>query len=187
MTININSSISQVMNNYQGSYAKNATTSVEETQQISDEEFSQKNTLGMQRYNFLAIDGWLDNSIFEKDENIKKDFIEHLDKMDKEEYSGLVVTFATKFLPQLTQNEDGEVVNGTSLKNPQKEFFSLHSTINFFTNEIDELINSAKKFGGNPTTALAQLTDVLKIFQNHQSKEQQNQYIALGQSQNNNG
>lgn len=146
MTINTNSSIYQVMNNYQGSYAKNETTNVEETQKISDEEFSQKNTLGMQRYNFLAIDGWLDNSIFEKDENIKKDFIEHLDKMDREEYSGLVVTFATKFLPQLTQNGDGEVSNnGKSLKNPQKEFVS--------------------------------------FFQNYQSKEQQNQYLALGEAQ----
>jgi hypothetical protein len=78
------------------------------------------------------------------------------------------------------EDENGNIVPGNHKKDPSKEFSSIGSTINYFDKEINDLIEGARKFGGDPSYMINLLTDIQNFFKNYQSKEQENQYQILG-------
>ena len=81
----------------------------------------------------------------------------------------------------LVEDLNGNVTeSGPSQKNYKIEFLSIKSTINYFNDEIRRLEEGAKRFGGDPSYMIDLLTDVLFFFKGYQSKEQENQYQALG-------
>jgi hypothetical protein len=89
--------------------------------------------------------------------------------------------FMNSFGPKLMEDENGDIVSkvGSNQKNPAKEFLTIGSTINYFNDEINELIEGSRKFGGDPSDMINLLTNALNFFKNYQSKEQENQYQTL--------
>ncbi len=158
----------------------------EDTTKIKpEEEYDEKYQLGLQRYNgFGTADGdmWLENSIFEKDQNAKNEFINYLSTLSQRDYMLVNANFMNSFGPKLMEDENGDIVSkvGSNQKNPAKEFLSIGSTINYFNDEINELIEGSIKFGGDPSDMINLLTNALNFFKNYQSKEQEDQYQALG-------
>ncbi|UTJ05334.1 hypothetical protein [Arcobacter roscoffensis] len=148
---------------------------------IKNEEYDEKYELGLQRYNAFQ-DGdnkWFENSVFEKDQNAKNEFINYLSELSVEEYMSVSIKLLNSF-GDLELGPDGKVVEGSARKDPSKEFASIGSTINYFESELNELIEGARKFGGDPSYMANLLTDVVNFFKNYQSKEQESQYQALG-------
>ncbi|QKJ22426.1 hypothetical protein [Poseidonibacter lekithochrous] len=147
-----------------------------------EEEYDEKYQLGLQRYNaFQGEDNkWLGNSVFEKDQDAKNEFINYLSDLSVEDYMLISDNLNTSFGGQLMEDENGNIVSGRYEKDPSKEFYSVGSTINYFENELNDLIEGARKFGGDPTYMANLLTDVVNFFKDYQSKEQENQYQALG-------
>jgi Holliday junction resolvase len=78
------------------------------------------------------------------------------------------------------EDENGNIVPEKYEKNSAKEFSSIKSSINYFDKEINDLIEGARKFGGDPSYMINFLTDIQNFFKNYQSKEQENQYQILG-------
>ena len=143
---------------------------------VKNEEYDEKYELGLQRYN----DKWFENSIFEKDQNAKNEFINFLSELSAKDYLILNGELNSSFGGQLMKDENGNIVSGRYEKDPSKEFASIGSTINYFEGELNELIEGARKFGGDPSYMANLLTDVVNFFKNYQSKEQESQYHALG-------
>jgi len=153
---------------------------------ISQEEFNEKYKLGLQRYNDAgtAEDKWFKNSIFEKDQNVKNEFVKYLSELSNRDYGILSVNLWTSFGSGLVEDENGNMVAGNHKKDPSKEFSSIGSVINYFGDEIKDIEEGARKFGGDPSHIIELLTDVLNFFKNYQSKEQEEQYKTLGNNQN---
>ncbi len=160
------------------SYKTKDTTKTE----IKKEEYDEKYQLGLQRYNaFQSGDNkWFENSIFEKDQNAKNKFINYLSNLPVIEYMLISLNFKSSFGGQLMEDENGSIVPEKYEKNSAKEFSSIKSSINYFDNEINDLIEGARKFGGDTSYMINLLTDVQNFFKNYQSKEQENQYQILG-------
>lgn len=154
----------------------------ESTQTKNKEEFDEKYQLGLQRYN--AFQGgdikWFENSVFEKDQNAKNEFINYLSDLSVKDYMLISAKLNSSFGGQLMEDENGNIVSGRYEKDPSKEFSSIGSTINYFESELNKLIEGARKFGGDPTYMANLLSDVVSFFKDYQSKEQENQYQALG-------
>ncbi len=163
------------------SYKTEDTTKIE----LKEEEYDEKYQTGLHRYNGLSNGDkkWLENSFLEKDQNGKNDFINYLSELSDLEYVFLNLTFLKSF-GNLELVPDGKgnakQKEGSAEKNPTKEFRTIGNTINYFNSEINNLIEGARKFGGDPSFAIESLTDVLNFFKDYQSKEQENQYQALG-------
>ncbi|WP_108062548.1 hypothetical protein [Poseidonibacter lekithochrous] len=149
---------------------------------LKKEEYDEKYQLGLQRYNTFQYEGnkWFQNTILEKDQNAKNEFINYLSELSAKDYLILNGELNSSFGGQLMEDENGNIVSGRYEKNPSKEFASIGSTINYFQNELNELIEGARKFGGDPSYMANLLTDVVNFFKDYQSKEQENQYQALG-------
>jgi hypothetical protein len=155
----------------------------EETTKIKpEEEYDEKYQLGLQRYNaFQSGDNkWFEDSIFEKDRNAKNEFINYLSNLPVNEYMLISLNFKSSFGGQLMEDENGNIVPEKYEKNSAKEFSSIKSSINYFDKEINDLIEGARKFGGDPSYMINFLTDIQNFFKNYQSKEQENQYQILG-------
>ncbi|UTJ05332.1 hypothetical protein [Arcobacter roscoffensis] len=149
---------------------------------VKNEEYDEKYELGLQRYNTFQYEGnkWFENSVFEKDQNAKNEFINFLSELSAKDYLILNGELNSSFGGQLMKDENGNIVSGRYEKDPSKEFTSIGSTINYFESELNELIEGARKFGGDPSYMANLLTDVVNFFKNYQSKEQESQYQALG-------
>ena len=123
MTINSNSTAIHTYNNI--SLKRKIVEETKSMQYVPTEKIDSKSETGIDRYNFLGIEGWFSNSIIEKDEKLKENFKSYLNDMTKEEFNSTMISFAHDFLPQLVQNENGKVVNGPSRKDPDTEFASI--------------------------------------------------------------
>ncbi len=183
MTINSNSAAIHTYNNI--SLKRKIVEETKSIQDIQTEKIDDKSETGIDRYNFLGIEGWFSNSIIEKDEKLKENFESYLNDMTKGEYISTMISFAHDFMPQLVQNENGEVINGPSRKDPDTEFASITSIINYFQNSIKIAEANVAKYGGDGKESLDTLKGLLDFFKNYESQEQENQYIALGQGNKN--
>lgn len=164
------------------SYNKNE---LNEKNEIVQEEFDEKYKKGLERYNALGIangEKWFENSIFEKDQNSKNEFVKYLSDLSTKDYMNLSTKMWSSFGSGLVNDGNGNIVSGNHAKDPKKEFLSIESIKNYFEDEIDRLKEDAKKYGDNPTEMIELLTNVLDFFKNYQSKEQENKYQDLGNS-----
>ncbi len=152
--------------------------------EVNEEEYDEKYQLGLQRYNALGIangEKWFENSFFEKDQNAKNEFINYLAELTGTDFMSISTNLWESFHNTLVEDLNGNVTeSGPSQKNYKIEFLSIKSTINYFNDEIRRLEEGAKRFGGDPSYMIDLLTDVLFFFKGYQSKEQENQYQALG-------
>lgn len=164
------------------SYNKNE---VNEKNEIVQEEFDEKYKKGLERYNALGIangEKWFENSIFEKDQNSKNEFVKYLSDLSTKDYMNLSTKMWSFFGSGLVNDGNGNIVSGNHAKDPKKEFLSIESIKNYFEDEIDRLKEDAKKYGDNPTEMIELYKNVLDFFKNYQSKEQENKYQDLGNS-----
>ena len=150
----------------------------ESTQTKNKEESNEKYQLGLHRYNtFQGGDiNWLENSIFENDQNAKNEFINYLSDLSVNDYMLISDKLNSSFGGQLMEDENGNIVSGRYEKDPSKELASIGSTINYFESEVNKLIEGARKFGGDPSYVINLFSDVVSFFKDYQSKEQENQY-----------
>lgn len=186
MTINTNNTISNFVTQYQNKSKEHTTSEKVEITATPNDQFDIQYQRGLDRYNSGFIKPFLEDSIFEKDENLKQAFIKHLDGMSEEAFAGLTITFWSDFHPQLERNANGEVTaTGKPNYNAKEEFTSLDSIKNYFQKVIDDLLE-AEKFGGSTEYARGVIGDILSVFTAYQLKEQEDAYVALGQNQKNN-
>jgi len=123
MIVNSNSTINQMIQKVQEKAKSYEPNESQKTSNIPKENF-EKNNESADRYNFLTANGWLDNSPIVKDEKLNTAFRGYVDNMSHEDFRSLLIIISSDFLPQLVQNDNGEVVNGSSLKNPDIELAS---------------------------------------------------------------
>jgi hypothetical protein len=147
---------------------------------INEEKYDEKYKNGFERYSFFSTEGWFNNSIVEKDEKLNQNFITYLGDMTQRDYSLTITTFARDFLPQLTQDVNGQVINGQPLKNSANELSTINSIVDYFQNNIEVVKENAKKWGGDPTEEINLFNNISSFFKEYQSKEQENQYKTLG-------
>ncbi len=136
---------------------------------IIDEKYS----TGLQRYNSFKAgnDFWFEDSAFSKDANLKDEFVNFLSNLDVRDYMKLSANFWSSFGSGLMEDENGNIVPGNHEKNPKKEFASLESIKDYFKDEISDLEEGARKFGGDPSEMLDFLNRVLSFFNNYQENE----------------
>jgi len=73
-------------------------------------------------------------------------------------------------------------------KSRKEELFgSYEQANNFFSNTIQKITDDAKLVGENATHLVDFWQGLMNIFKSSEMKQQQEQYITLGQNQNNNG
>ncbi len=176
-----NNDFSSALENFESYKAEESTKA-----DSKEEEYDEKYQLGLQRYNAFQDGGnkWFENSVFEKDQNAKNEFINYLSNLSVEDYMLINGKLHSSLGAKLMEDENGNIVSGKYEKNPSKEFSSIESTINYFENELNELIEGARKFGGDPSYMTSLLTDVVNFFKDYQSKEQEDKYKTLGSNQN---
>ncbi|XPV69627.1 MAG: hypothetical protein ACNI25_03430 [Halarcobacter sp.] len=158
----------------------------ENTAKLKEEEYDEEYQLGLERYNAFQ-DGdnkWFEDSIFEKDQNAKNEFLYYLADLSVRDYMLLSGKFLNSFGGKLMEDENGNVVAEYHKKDPSKEFSSIGSIMKYFGNEIKDIEEGAKKFGGDISYMLELLTDAQNFFKDYQSKEQENQYKTMGNNQN---
>lgn len=186
MTVGSNNTVNQVESNIKVSKKQE----IKETSNIystNDKKHSEIYESGLKRYNFLNIEGWFDNSVIEKDGNLKDNFILHLGKMTEKESTLTAIFLAKDFLSQLVKSESGEIVNGSSKKNPNVELKTINSITNYYQETINNVIESYNEFGGDSQhhkDILNTLSGILNFFRSYESKEQKNQYLSLGKANN---
>lgn len=158
---------------------KSESTNATETTQ---NKFDEKYKLGLDRYNALQSNdkNWFEDSVFEKDQNAKNEFVEYLSDLTTKDYMDLSTKLWMSFGSGLIEDKNGDIVSGGHDKNPANEFMTVESTKNYFKNEIYKLEEGARRFGGDPSEMIDLLSDVLNFFKDYQSKEQENLYQALG-------
>ncbi len=147
---------------------------------INDEKYDEKYKNGFERYSFFSTEGWFNNSIVEKDEKLNQNFITYLGDMSQRDYSLTITTFARDFLPQLTQDVNGQVINGQPLKSSANELSTINSIVDYFQNNIEVVKENAKKWGGDSTEKVNLFNNISSFFKDYQSKEQEEQYKTLG-------
>ncbi|AXH13310.1 hypothetical protein [Halarcobacter bivalviorum] len=178
-----NNDFSSALENFESYKAEKSTKA-----DSKEEEYDEKYQLGLQRYNALGIangEKWFENSVFEKDQSAKSEFINYLAELDIKKFMSISTNLWESFHNTLAEDLNGNVTeSGPSQKNPKKEFISVESTKNYFQDEINRLEEGARKFGGNPSEMIELLTDVVNFFKNYQSKEQEDKYKTLGSNQN---
>lgn len=152
------------------SFSSYLKTTQEISSNMSEEEqkqFEEKNALGIQRYNTWFKNGeehYFDGTVLQRDENLRNDFIEYLSGMDDREFMMLNVNLWSSFSSGLVEDENGKIVPGNHPKNVKEEFSSLGSIKRYFEDEIDTLEQNAQKFGGDPSSMINLLSDVLSFF-----------------------
>ncbi len=151
--------------------------------EVNEEEYNEKYQLGLLRYNTMGStdDDIFENTIFEKDQNAKNEFIEYLSNMSLKDYMQLSINLFSTFTDMaLVQDKNGNIIQqeGSSRKDAAKELASIQSTKNYFQDEINRLEEST--LGEDAFEIIDLLTDVLNFFKDYQSKEQENQYQVLG-------
>ncbi|AXH13312.1 hypothetical protein [Halarcobacter bivalviorum] len=175
-----NNDFSSALENFESYKAEKSTKA-----DSKEEEYDEKYQLGLQRYNAFQDGGnkWFENSVFEKDQNAKNEFINYLSNLSVDDYMFLNGNFMNSFADlELIPDGKGNAITkeGSAQKNPAKEFSSIGSAINYFNDEINELIEGARKFGGDRSYIIDLLTNVKNFFKDYQSKEQEDNYKTLG-------
>ncbi len=158
-------------------------TQTSKTGEIVDKELDEKYKLGLQRYNTMGAgdDKWFKDSIFEKDQGAKDEFIEYLADLSVRDYMMLSAKLWSSFGSGLMEDENGNIVPGNHEKNPAVEFKTLQSTKNYFEDEIYKLEEGARKFGGDPSKMIEFLTEILNLFKDYQSNQQEKQYKSFSE------
>lgn len=171
---NYSNSEKTISENSFSSYLKDIQKTSSTMSEEEQNQFDEKNKLGIQRYNVWFKNGeghYFEGTIIEKDENLKNSFIEYLSQMDNWEFMMLNINLWSSFSSGLIEDEKGNMVPGNHPKNVKKEFLSLGSIKNYFTDEIDTLEESAKRFGGDPSAMINLLSDVLSFFKDYSTEE----------------
>ncbi|UTJ07694.1 hypothetical protein [Arcobacter roscoffensis] len=177
MTVSTSNNLNHLIQKVQSS---NKTQNTKESSMIQKEELGEKKD--SERYNFLTANGWLDNSIIMKDEKLNAEFRNYVDNMSEDEYFSFLTSMACDFAPGFGNNINNLPLNeAPSKKDPNIEFSSLSSIKKYFTDEYNEVLTNTAKWGGDTTNAINTITNLLDFFKNYESKEQEKQYITLGQ------
>ena len=183
MIVSSNSTLLQTMNASKSSKTYIESQNISSSTSIPKEVIEKENEEGNIRYKHLAKNGLFKNSAFERDEKLKGEFVDYLSSMEDKDFMDFSTKLWSSFHSGLTQDENGNVISMSSLNtNGYKEFDNINSISDYLKEEIRNLVNGAKKYGGDVSGMVDVLTDVLNFFRSYESKEQENQYLSLGKA-----
>lgn len=185
MIINTNFT-NTLTSNYSNKSNDKKTEISQESLNLPAKKLDKGNSIGKERYDALAINGWFRNSAFEKDENLKEEFKSYLGEMSQRSFSMTLCSMISNFTPGMVENNDLLPLHlAPKHKDASIEFSSVSSITNYFQNNYDSILENLNKWGGDATEALKNVSELISFFKNYESQEQENQYIALGQSSKN--
>tara|TARA_B100001063_G_C16606402_1_gene473478 strand:- start:71 stop:631 length:561 start_codon:yes stop_codon:yes gene_type:complete len=185
MIINTNST-NTLTTNYSNKSNDKKTEITHESSNLPTEKLDKKNSIGEERYDALAINGWFNNSAFEKDENLKEEFKSYLGEMSQRSFSMTLFSMIRSFTPGMVENNDLLPLHlAPKHKDASIELSSVSSITNYFQDNYNSIVENVNKWGGDATEALKNVSGLINFFKNYESKEQENQYIALGQGNKN--
>ncbi|MDD2697702.1 MAG: hypothetical protein PHF17_02745 [Arcobacteraceae bacterium] len=151
------------------------------TQQVG--EIKENNSLNIKNNNPDALEIYFGSDYILGNSELASKLKEHIDSLSSPEMAMLAHPWTT----WIDANTDMNNLKQMQKDKMEEIFGSREKSINFFQSQIDTVTESETKYGGDPSHIIGLWSDVLKIFQQDGVNEQQNQYLALGQSQNNNG
>lgn len=131
---------------------------------------------GVEKFNYLF--GGVES--ITNDSKLSNDLINHFSNMSMEEFGIILISF-------LDKNRDTDKLEPIVNSKVKEVIQSKETAISYFDSQITRLSDSEQQFGDDGSFAKKVFQDISKIFQDNLMKQQQEQYITLGQSQNNNG
>ena len=182
MTVNPNNTFNQIIQKTQVASKSHEVNEAKELSNIPKEEYTKENSLGKERYDALSINGWFKDSIFEKDENLKDEFTNYLGGMTQREFSMTLFSMISSFSPGMVSNDDLKPLHQAEIhKNPNVVFSSTSNITNYLQDNYNTIVENVNKWGTDASEALETVSKLLDFFNNYESKQQENKYVALGQ------
>lgn len=181
MMVNSNSTLNQMIQKVQEKAKSYEPNENQKISNIPKEEYENKKE-SEGRYKFLTANGWLDNSPLVQDEKLNAAFRDYVDNMPEDEYLSLLTSMAKDFAPGLGNNINNLPLHeAPSKRDPNVELSSLSSIKKYFEDSYNEVVSNTVKWGGDTTNATNTIVNLLDFFNNYESKQQENKYVALGQ------
>jgi len=182
VNVNSNNTFNQIIQKAQVSSKSQEVNETKESSNIPKEEYETENSLSKERYDALAINGWFKDSIFEKDENLKEEFKNYLGEMTQREFSTTLFSMISSFSPGMVSNDDLKPLHLASIhKDPNVVFSSISNITNYFQDNYNTIVENVNKWGTDASEALQTVSKLLNFFQSYESKQQENEYVSLGQ------